>query len=178
MKLENKNVLITGAANRIGREIAISLSKLGFNIGIHYNSSESSANQTGVVALVEGSTDIGGTRTSISMQAAEVLGIPATDFRPTVGDTETAGYADVTGGSRTTYATGFAAVKAAENLIEVLKDRCSIIWSIDKEDIDFDNGTFFATKDPELKFTFKELAANLDSTGGPAASSGSVVSVS
>ena len=46
MKLENKNVLITGAANRIGREIAISLSKLGFNIGIHYNSSESSANQT------------------------------------------------------------------------------------------------------------------------------------
>ena len=46
MKLENKNVLITGAANRIGREIAISLSKLGFNIGIHYNSSKSSANQT------------------------------------------------------------------------------------------------------------------------------------
>ena len=46
MKLENKNVLITGAANRIGREIAISLSKLGFNIGIHYNSSESNANQT------------------------------------------------------------------------------------------------------------------------------------
>ena len=43
-----------------------------------------------------------------------------------------------------------------------------------KKDIDFNDGTFFATKDPELKFTFKELAANLDSTGGPASSSGSV----
>ena len=61
--------------------------------------------------MIEGSTDIGGTRTSISMQAAEILGIPVTEVRPSVGDTETAGYADVTGGSRTTYATGFAAVK-------------------------------------------------------------------
>ena len=80
--------------------------------------------------------------------------IQVTEVRPTVGDTETAGYADVTGGSRTTYATGFAAVKAAENLIEVLKDRCSVIWSIDKNDIDFSNGSF-CYKDPELKFTFR-----------------------
>jgi len=144
-----------------------------FNVGLK-STVNLTVNTDGTVALVEGSTDIGGTRTSISMQAAEILGIPATDFRPTVGDTETAGYADVTGGSRTTYATGFAAVKAAESLIEVLKERCSIIWSLDKQDIDFENGSFFASKDPELKFTFKELAANLDSTGGPAASSGSV----
>ena len=153
-----------------GRGIA---SGYWFNVGLKSTVSLT-VNTDGTVALVEGSTDIGGTRTSISMQAAEILGIPVTEVRPTVGDTETAGYADVTGGSRTTYATGFAAVKAAENLIEVLKDRCSVIWSIDKNDIDFDNGSFFATKDPELKFTFKELAANLDSTGGPAAASGSV----
>ena len=30
----------------------------------------------GTISLVEGSTDIGGTRASIAMQAAEVLGIP------------------------------------------------------------------------------------------------------
>ena len=39
------------------------------------------------------------------MQAAEILGIDVENFRPVVGDTETSGYADVTGGSRTTYAT-------------------------------------------------------------------------
>lgn len=46
MNLENKNVLVTGSANRIGKEIAIRLSKLGLNIAIHYNTSESNANDT------------------------------------------------------------------------------------------------------------------------------------
>jgi NAD(P)-dependent dehydrogenase (short-subunit alcohol dehydrogenase family) len=46
LNLENKNVLVTGSANRIGKEIAIRLSKLGLNIAIHYNTSESNANDT------------------------------------------------------------------------------------------------------------------------------------
>ena len=46
MNLKNKNALITGAANRIGKEIAIRLSELGLNIAIHYNTSESNANKT------------------------------------------------------------------------------------------------------------------------------------
>ena len=46
MKLQNKNVLITGSANRIGKEIAICLSKLGCNIAIHYNTSEKDAKKT------------------------------------------------------------------------------------------------------------------------------------
>ena len=44
----------------------------------------------------------------------------------------------------------------------------------DKNDIDFSDGTFYASKDPELKFSFKDLASNLDNTGGPASSTGSV----
>tara|TARA_Y100000768_G_scaffold374793_1_gene344864 strand:- start:10305 stop:11018 length:714 start_codon:yes stop_codon:yes gene_type:complete len=46
VNLKNKNALITGAANRIGKEIAIRLSELGLNIAIHYNTSESNANKT------------------------------------------------------------------------------------------------------------------------------------
>ncbi len=38
--------------------------------------------------LVEGSVDIGGTRTSIAMQLAETLGIPVADVQPLVVDTE------------------------------------------------------------------------------------------
>ena len=45
---------------------------------------------------------------------------------------------------------------------------------MDKNDIDFRDGTFYASKDPELKFSFKDLASNLDNTGGPASSTGSV----
>ena len=66
-------------------------------------------NADGTVNLVEGSTDIGGTRTSIAMQAAEVLGIAAEDVNPSVGDTDSIGYTFLTGGSRITFATGWAA---------------------------------------------------------------------
>jgi NAD(P)-dependent dehydrogenase (short-subunit alcohol dehydrogenase family) len=40
-----KTALITGAAKRIGKEIALSLAKDGWDIAIHYNSSEQEANE-------------------------------------------------------------------------------------------------------------------------------------
>ena len=46
MNIKNKIALITGSANRIGREIAISLSEAGVNIAIHYNKSETKAIET------------------------------------------------------------------------------------------------------------------------------------
>ena len=58
-----------------------------FNIGLK-SSATASVNADGTVSLVEGSTDIGGTRTSIAMQLAEALGIRAEDVRPVVGDTD------------------------------------------------------------------------------------------
>ena len=39
----NKNILITGGATRIGREIALHFSKKGWNIAIHYFKSSSKA---------------------------------------------------------------------------------------------------------------------------------------
>jgi len=41
--MERKNVLITGASKRIGKSLALSLAKEGFNILIHYNKSEEEA---------------------------------------------------------------------------------------------------------------------------------------
>ena len=38
-------VLVTGGSKRIGREISLKLSKAGFSIGIHYNSSEDAASK-------------------------------------------------------------------------------------------------------------------------------------
>jgi NAD(P)-dependent dehydrogenase (short-subunit alcohol dehydrogenase family) len=41
--MNNKNLLITGASTRIGKEIALHFSKKGWNIGIHYFRSSSKA---------------------------------------------------------------------------------------------------------------------------------------
>ena len=85
-----------------GRGVAVGY---WFNIGFD-SAVNIAVNADGTITLIEGSTDIGGSRASISMQAAEVLGIAAESVRPTVVDTDSVGYTAVTGGSRTTYATG------------------------------------------------------------------------
>ena len=101
-----------------------------------------SVNVDGTVALVEGSTDIGGSRASIAMQAAEVLGLRAEDVRPTVVDTDSVGYTDVTGGSRVTFCTGIAAIEAAEDVKQQMIARAAKIWDVDADTVKFGEGTF------------------------------------
>ncbi|MBE83778.1 MAG: oxidoreductase [Gemmatimonadetes bacterium] len=147
----------------VGRGVA---SGFWFNVGLK-SSASASVNTDGTVGLVEGSTDIGGTRTSIAMQLAEVLGIPAEDVNPSVVDTDSVGYTDVTGGSRTTFATGWAAYEAANDIKDQMIGRAAKLWDMSDEDVDFEDGTFQSKSDPEKKLTFKELAGKLDETGGP-----------
>ena len=153
-----------------GRGVA---SGFWFNIGLQ-SSCSIGVNADGTITLVEGSTDIGGTRASIAMQAAEVLGIPAEDVHPSVGDTDSVGYTFLTGGSRTTYASGWAAYEAAQDIKSKMVDRASTIWDVSAEDIELVDGVFQHRSDPDLKLTFKELAGQLNGTGGPISSQVSV----
>ena len=127
----------------------------------------------GTVMMNEGSADIGGTRASIAMQAAEVLGLSAEDIKPTIPDTDSIGYTGMTGGSRTTFATGYAAYLAAQSMVEQLKSRVAILWELNENDIDFNDG-YFTSNDQELKISIKELSGKLESTGGPVSSTASV----
>ncbi len=137
-----------------------------FNVGLQ-SSCTISVNADGTINLVEGSTDIGGTRASVAMQAAEVLGLRAEDVRPTVADTDSIGYTAVTGGSRVTFATGLAAYEAAQDVKRQMIERAAKIWEIDPGQVEFEKGVFRSKADPELKMTFKELARQLGQTGGP-----------
>ncbi|MGB1748546.1 MAG: xanthine dehydrogenase family protein molybdopterin-binding subunit, partial [Dehalococcoidia bacterium] len=128
-----------------GRGIA---SGYWFNIGLK-SSANLAVNADGTVTLTEGSTDIGGSRASMAMHVAEVLGLQAHDVRPQVVDTESVGYTDVTGGSRTTYATGYACWIAANNLVDVLKERVGVLWDISPEDVDFNDGVFSSKAEAE-----------------------------
>jgi len=125
----------------------------------------------GTVMMNEGSADIGGTRVSIAMQAAEVLGIPAEDVHPSIPDTDSIGFTGVTGGSRTTYATGLAAYNAAHKLVDELKDRLANLWETEVDKIDFADGMF--SSDGQT-IGIQELAGRLDPTGGPVTSTASV----
>ena len=143
----------------VGRGVAIGF---WFNHG-GQSSCTINVNSDGTCGLVEGSPDIGGTRTSVAMQAAEVLGIPVEDFNPMVVDTDTIGFTEGTGGSRTTFATGWAAIKAARDVKSQMIQRAAEIWDVDQKSVDYENGII---KSAKHQMSFKELAGELGSTGG------------
>ncbi len=124
-------------------------------------------NGDGTVSLVEGSTDIGGTRAAVAMQAAEVLGIAAEEVKPTVADTDGVGYTSVTGGSSVAFKTGWAAWEAAHDVVRQMTERAARIWETDAENVEAANGVFRHRAEPELQMTFKELSGQLLDTGGP-----------
>ena len=146
-----------------GRGLAIGF---WFNCGLD-SSCSMAVTSDGTVSLVEGSPDIGGTRTAVAMQAAEVLGIPAEDVHPSVVDTDSVGFTAVTGGSRTAFATGLAAIRAAEDVQQQMVERAAKIWDVDAGAVSFEKGVFVSKNGSDNKLTFKELAAKLGSTGGP-----------
>jgi CO/xanthine dehydrogenase Mo-binding subunit len=150
-----------------GRGVAVGF---WFNVGLP-SSCTISVNADGTVNLVEGSTDIGGTRTSIAMQAAEVLGIPAENVRPTVVDTDSVGFTAVTGGSRTTFATGWAAYEAAQDVVRQMKERAAKLWETEAASVTLERGVF---RSGDKSTTFQDLAGKLDQTGGPVIGRGAV----
>ena len=133
-----------------------------------------SVNPDGTVSLVEGSADIGGSRVVVAMQMAETLGIPVEDVRPQVADTDSVGYTSVTGGSGVAFKTGVACIEAAKDMKQQMAGRAAKIWDVSPEDVEFSDGVFSHRSDPELRFSFKELAAMLNSTGGPVVGSANV----
>lgn len=141
-----------------------------FNIGLK-SSCSASVNTDGTVELVEGSTDIGGTRTSVAMQLAETLGIAASDVHPKVVDTDSVGYTDVTGGSRVTFATGLAAYKVGQALQAEMCKRAAVLWDCDPADVTVQDGVYAHNGE---SLSFRELAAKLPETGDPVVAHASV----
>lgn len=127
-----------------------------------------SVNGDGTVNLVTSSIDLSGTRTTIAMQAAEALGLPPERIRPSVGDTDNTGYADVSAGSRTTYATGIAAIQAAKDVIAQMRARAAALWGVPTESVTYARDVFSAA--PDLRFTFAELAEQVTGAGGSVSS--------
>jgi CO/xanthine dehydrogenase Mo-binding subunit len=141
-----------------------------FNIGLK-SSVSGSVNDDGTVTLLEGSTDIGGSRASIAMQLAETLGIPAEQIRPSVVDTDSVGYTDVTGGSRVTFATGLAAYKLGLDLQEEMRKRAAIYWEVEQSTVSVEDGVY---RSNGKSMSFNELAKVLPKTGDPVVGRASV----
>ena len=89
------------------------------------SSAEIMVNADGSVQLCTGSCDLSGTRMTLAMQAAEALGIEVEDVMPSIGDSDSVGYTFQAVGSRTTFATGIAAVEAAQKVLQLMAERAA-----------------------------------------------------
>ena len=131
-------------------------------------------NPDGTVNLQEGSVDIGGTRAAMAMIVAETLCLKAEDVNPMVVDTDSIPHTDGTGGSRVCYATGHACYLAAEDLKKEMCIRAARHLEVEEGDVEFVDGDFVCSSDPQKKMTFVEVAAQQGSTGGPIAGKGGI----
>jgi CO/xanthine dehydrogenase Mo-binding subunit len=160
----------SSATRRVGRGVA-----MGFWPNAPLKSScFATVNPDGSVTLVEGNPDIGGTRASLAMQLAETLGIPYEKVIPQVADTDTVGYNDATGGSRTTFTGGIAVYELGQDIKRQLIDRARVLWQLSPEDqVVYEDGVIRGPGEGQ-QFTFEQLAAQIFKTGGPVVGRASV----
>ncbi|RWN24384.1 xanthine dehydrogenase family protein molybdopterin-binding subunit [Mesorhizobium sp.] len=126
----------------------------------------------GSVSLAVGTVDVGGSRASLSLVAAEELGIAYEQVKAVVADTSSLGYNDMTDGSRGTFSSSMATISAARNAIKVLRERAAQMWDISVDDVAWEQGHAVAKgeKHGNLgKLSLKEIAAESGKTGGPIA---------
>ena len=117
-----------------------------------------------------GTPDIGGSRASLGMMAAESLGIPIDKVRPMIADTSTLGYTFLTGGSRATFANGVVIDAAAKHMVKQLCERAAKTWDIAPEAVIWEDGEARPSSSNAGDFeplSLEDLARNMGKTGGP-----------
>jgi CO/xanthine dehydrogenase Mo-binding subunit len=154
----------------------------GFAVGFWFNAGQQSSaevqlNEDGTAVVVEGCPDIGGSRASLAIMAAEELGIDVHKVRPVIADTEAVAFNDNTGGSRVTFATGMAVIESAQQVVKQCCERAAKIWDIDAANVAWQDGHAVATG-PEAgnhePMSIAAVARKASQTGGPIAGQASL----
>ncbi len=149
-----------------------------FNAGMQ-SSATVSVDEDGSAVVRTGNPDIGGSRASMALMTAEELAIPVERVRPVVGDTDSVGYCDTTGGSRTTYATGLAVIEATRQVVADLRARAATIWDVELDAVAWREGAAVllngrSDDSDKTPLPLEELTRQMRLTGGPIIASASV----
>ncbi|EBA04973.1 xanthine dehydrogenase family protein, large subunit [Rhodobacteraceae bacterium HTCC2150] len=147
----------------------------GISCGFWFNHGGETAvslalSEDGTAAISVGTPDIGGSRASMALMAAEELGIPYENIRTTIADTATLGYNEVSHGSRVTYASGLATIKAARDAVDKLCHRAAAKWGIDRDAVAWEDGCAIPSGPNAGDFDplpLADITANMGATGGP-----------
>ena len=149
-----------------GRGVA---SGFWFNAGGE-SSAQVNITEDGNVVVTTGHPDIGGSRAGIANICAELLGIDYNRISVIIGDTQTVGFSNLTGGSRVLFASAMVVTQAADKVIATLRERAAKVWEIDPEAVKWENGAAHPVSPNAGQFepmTLAQLAEKAPSQGGP-----------
>ncbi|MBC8015765.1 MAG: molybdopterin-dependent oxidoreductase, partial [Sporomusaceae bacterium] len=124
-------------------------------------SAEVRLSDDGNYTLLLGSTDMGtGSDTILAQMAAEILETPMESIIVSTADTDISPYDPGSYASSTTYVTGMAVVKAAEELKQKIVEQGAKLLNVSSEDIVFD-GKVLGTYDGEKTLSLEKLAETM-----------------
>ena len=130
-----------------------------------------SLNEDGTLHIVSGAVDLTGVNTALAQAAAEELGIPVESVTVVTRGTDTAPYAAVSGGSRTTYGMTLAVIDGVRNLEAEIRRFTASAFGCDPESVRIIEGIVEAAGKRHRLSQIASMA--MGSAAGPLAAAGS-----
>src|SRR2546421_1753192 len=123
--------------------------------------------QDGTVTVVVGSVDLSGSDASLTLIAAEELGLSASDVNVTHDNTDSMPYSGLSAGSKTTYTVGSAVEAAARDAHKQILTIAAEMLEAAAEDMELQDGKVMVKGVPEKFVTLQQIAANSMRFGAP-----------
>ncbi|HVA21945.1 MAG TPA: xanthine dehydrogenase family protein molybdopterin-binding subunit [Candidatus Micrarchaeia archaeon] len=120
----------------------------------------------GTLVLQLGASDLTGSHTTLAGLAAQAAGLTMDRVRVELGDTGSAPYAGVAGGSKTLYSVGPAVLQAGEAVRRQLLEIAAGELEAAVEDLELQDGVVVVRGSPAQRRTVAELAALAQRFGG------------
>lgn len=147
-----------------GRGVGVAIG--GWPGGVEPCAANVRINTDGTMLLTLGSTDITGTNTTFAMLAAETFGMQLDKVKVQAGDTDTAPYAGVSGGSKVTYTVGPAVINAAESARQQVLAIAGSELEASPDDLEIVDGRVIVKGSPDKSMSIAELAGKSMTFGG------------
>ena len=133
--------------------------------GIEISSARIMVNHDGAVDVATGAVDLHGVRTGTAQVVAEVLGIEPEEVNVHTADTEGIPYTGNAAGSRITRSLSQAVFRAGTAVIDQMKEKMAVRFSVEKEFVEYEDGYFYARDNQDSKISFKEAGSVVTKNG-------------
>lgn len=150
-----------------GKRRGVGVAVGGWMGGLQPASAQVRLNGDGTFHVVVGANDITGTNTSFAQIAAEELGVPVETVNVITGDTTTAPFGGITGGSKTLFTVGLAVKAAAEDAHQQMLSIAAQRLEADPEDMEIAEGEVRVKGSPDESIPLRRLASITTGFGAP-----------